>query len=188
MAGIVNDLPVEIGQGVQMGATIADLIAPDPMLAVIEVPERRLGGLRLGDPASLKLVTGESREGKISFVARRPGGTTRTYRVDITFANADGAIADGIAVEVLLSLAPVAASRVPRSALTFSAEGKLGLRVVDEGGIVRFVPVELVDDEATHLWVSGLAAGMRIITRGQDFIREGQKAEAVTSVEALAKP
>jgi membrane fusion protein, multidrug efflux system len=188
MAGIVNDLPVEIGQGVQMGATIADLIAPDPMLAIIEVPERRLAGLRLGDPASLKLVTGESREGRISFVARRPGGTTRTYRVDVTFSNADAAIADGIAVEVMLSLAPVAASRVPRSALTFSAEGKLGLRVVDDAGVVRFVAAELVDDEATHLWVSGLTAGMRIITRGQDFIREGQKAEAVTSVEALAKP
>lgn len=188
MAGIVNDLPVEVGQGVQMGATIADLIAPDPMLAVIEVPERRLVGLRLGDRANLRLVTGETREGRISFIARRPGGQTRTYRVDVTFANADAAITDGIAVEVLLALAPVPASRVPRSALTFSAEGQLGLRLVDEGSIVRFVPVELVDDEATHLWVSGLKDGMRVITRGQDFIREGQKVEAVTSVDALARP
>jgi hypothetical protein len=29
---------------------------------------------------------------------------------------------------------------------------------------------------------------MRLITRGQDFIREGQKVEPVTSIEALAKP
>ena len=188
ISGIVNELPVEMGQGVQMGATIADLIAPDPMLAVTEVPERRLAGLRLGDPATLKLVTGETREGRISFIARRPSGQTRTYRVDVTFANGDGAIADGIAAEVLLTLAPVAASRVPRSALTFSPEGQLGLRIVDEGNIVRFRPVELVDDETTHLWVTGLEQGMRLITRGQDFIREGQKVEPVTSVEALAKP
>ncbi|MCU0820589.1 MAG: efflux RND transporter periplasmic adaptor subunit [Beijerinckiaceae bacterium] len=188
IAGIVNDLPVEIGQGLVMGTTIADLIAPDPMLAVVEVPERRLAGLRLGDPATLKLVTGETREGKISFIARRPGGQTRTYRVDVTFSNADATISEGIAAEVLLTLAPVAASRVPRSALTFSSEGQLGLRIVDEGNIVRFRPVELVDDETTHLWVTGLTDAMRLITRGQDFIREGQKVEPVTSVEALAKP
>lgn len=186
IAGIVNDVPVEMGQGVSMGATIADLIAPDPMLAVIELPERRLAGVRIGDPATLKLVTGETREGRISFVARRPGGQTRTFRVDVAFANADAAIADGIAVEVSLALAPVAASRVPRSALTFSTEGRLGLRSVDEAGLVQFIPVELIDDEATHLWVSGLKAGTRIIIRGQDFIREGQKAEAVTSEAALA--
>jgi multidrug efflux system membrane fusion protein len=185
MAGIVNDVPVENGQGVMNGATIADIIAPDPMLAVIELPERRLAGVRIADRASLKLVTGEAREGQISFIARRPAGQTRTYRVDVRFANTDAAIADGVAVEVVLQLAPVPATRVPRSALTFSTEGQLGLRLVDAANVVQFAPVELIDDEATHLWVSGIAAGSRIITRGQDFIREGQTVEPVTTVEAL---
>jgi len=179
IAGIVNELPVEIGQAVAVGAVIADEIAPDPILAVIEVPERRLAGVRVGDAAAIRLVTGEERSGKITFVARRPSGQTRTYRVDIAFANKDFAIPDGVAAEVTLSLAPVPAARVPRSALTFSAEGQLGLRILDEGSIVRFVPVALIDDEESHIWVSGLSAGQRIITRGQEFIREGQKAEAV---------
>lgn len=185
IAGIVNDVPIEIGQGLQMGAAIADIIAPDPMLAVIELPERRLAGLRINDPAEIRLVTGEVRSGKIRFVSRRPSAQTRTYRVDIEFSNADAAIPDGIAAEVSLVLAPVEAARVPRSALTFSAEGQLGLRTVDIDRIVRFVPVGLVDDEDSTLWVSGLARGTVIIVRGQDFIREGQKVEPVReSVEA----
>lgn len=179
IAGIINDLPVEIGQAVGLGALIAEIIAPDPILAVIEVPERRLAGLRLGDEAAIRLVTGQERTGKITFVARRPSGQTRTYRVDIAFANKDAAIPDGVAAEVTLSLAPVPAARVPRSALTFSADGQLGLRLVDEASIVRFTPVTLVDDEETHIWVTGVQNGQRIITRGQEFIREGQKAEAV---------
>lgn len=179
LAGVVNDLPVETGQGMQPGGTVAEIIAPDPMLAVVELPERRLGGVKVGDPAEIRLVTGETRQGKVRFVARRPGGVTRTYRVDVEFANRDGVIADGIAAEVVLVLAPVPASRVPRSALTFSAEGQLGLRVVDAGNVVQFVPVTLVDDEESHLWVSGLGAKARVITRGQEFIREGQKVEAV---------
>ena len=54
--------------------------------------------------------------------------------------NADGAIPDGITAEVALPLAPVPATRVPRSALTFSSAGELGVRVVDDDGIVGFVP------------------------------------------------
>ena len=179
LAGIVNDLPVETGQSLQPGGIVAELIAPDPMLAVVELPERRLGGVKVGDPAEIRLVTGETRKGKVRFVARRPSGVTRTYRVDVEFANPDGAIADGIAAEVALVLAPVAASRVPRSALTFSAEGQLGLRVVDRDNRVQFAPVQMVDDEESHLWVSGLGETARVITRGQDFIREGQVIEPV---------
>lgn len=182
IAGIVNDLPVEIGQGVQIGAAVAEIIAPDPMLAIIELPERRLGGVKAGDSAEIRLVTGEVRAGTIRFVSRRPNAQTRTYRVDIGFANKDGAISDGIAAEVALVLAPVEATRVPRSALTFSSEGLLGLRSVDAGGIVQFNSVKLVDDEDAAIWVSGIRAGTRIIIRGQDFIREGLKVEAVAEV------
>ena len=188
ISGIVNDLPVEIGQGLMMGISIAEIIAPDPLLAVIEVPERRLGGLRLGETAQIKLVTGEVREGKIAFMARKPSGQTRTYRVDVAFANADASIPDGVAAEVSLVLAPVQATRVPRSALTFSSEGVLGVRSVDEGMIVRFLPVSLVDDEETHIWVTGLKDGAVIISRGQEFIHEGQKVEVVPPEAAAAKP
>lgn len=190
IAGVVNDLPVEIGQGVQVGAQVAEIIAPDPMLAVIELPERRLAGIRVGDRADIRLFTGEARAGTIRFVARRASGQTRTYRVDVGFDNPDGAIADGIAAEVTLVLAAVEATRVPRSALTFSSEGQLGLRLVDDVSIVRFVPVTLVDDEENAIWVQGVPDGARIITRGQDFIREGQKVEAVEApvAGAAARP
>lgn len=186
--GIVNDLSVEIGQGLMMGGAIAEIIAPDPLLAVVEVPERRLGGLKLGEPAEIRLVTGQVRTGRISFIARRPAGQTRTYRVDVSFANTDGAIADGIAAEVALRLAPVPATRIARSALTFSAEGELGVRFIDEGNVVGFAAVSLVDDEDSHIWVSGLRDGLRVITRGQEFIREGQKVEPVTEPSAEARP
>ncbi len=192
IAGIVNDVTVEIGQGMQVGGAIAEIIAPDPMLAVIELPERRLSGVRIGDQAEIRLVTGETRSGSIRFVSRRPSAQTRTYRVDIGFANPDATIPDGIAAEVSLALAPIEAARVPRSALTFSPEGQLGLRIVDNSEIVRFVPVNLVDDEDATIWISGVAKGTKVIVRGQEFVREGQKVQAVRetpeTVGRAAKP
>ena len=178
VSGIVNDVPVEVGQAVAYGAVLAEILVPDPMQALIDLPERRLSGVQLGGEAEVRLVTGETITGRITFIARRPSGATRTYRVDISFPNPSNKIADGIAAEVALRLAAEPAARIPRSALTFSTEGKLGLRIVDAEKIVRFLPVGIVDDEESHLWVSGLSQGQLIITRGQDFIREGQKVQA----------
>ena len=71
-------------------------------------------------------------------------------------ANADGKIPDGITAEVVLSLNPVPAVQIPRSALTISAAGDIGVRVVGEGDKVAFVPVHIVEDLQDTMWVSGV--------------------------------
>ena len=78
-----------------------------------------------------------------------------------------------------MPLAPVPAARVPRSALTFSSDGDLGVRTVERRDKVAFVPVAVVEDEQRLMWVGGVADGARVIVQGQDFVREGQKVEAV---------
>ena len=101
-SGIVNDVTVEVGGAAlpMMGREIATIVALDPMLAVVEVSERRLAGLHVGDTAEVKLVTGEKLSGKIRFVAKTATQTTRTYRVEVELPNPDGAIPDGITAEV----------------------------------------------------------------------------------------
>ena len=124
-SGVVNDVPVEVGQAVLsfMGRDIAQIVSIDPILAVVEVAERNLAGVHLGDPAEIRLVTGKKANGKIRFISKSATANTRTYRVDVEVPNADGAIPDGITAEVAIPLAPVPATRVPRSALTFSSSG-----------------------------------------------------------------
>ena len=168
------------------GREIATLVALDPMLAVVEVAERKLAGIKVGDTAEVRLVTGESASGKIRFVAKTASPTTRTYRVEIELPNADGTIPDGITAEVSMPLAPVEAARVPRSALTFSSAGEIGVRTVNGEGVVEFKPVTVFEDEQIFMWVGGLADGARVIVQGQDFVREGQKVEAVAAAELTA--
>lgn len=182
--GIVNDVPAEIGQALQPGAQIAEIVAATPMLVVAEVPERRLAGISIGEKADIRLVTGETLAGTIRFIARRASAQTRTYRVDIEVPNDDGRLVDGIAAAVRLALAPEPATEVPRSALTFSSEGRLGVRIVGPDGIVGFVPVALVDDTEDSLFVSGVGDGMAVIVRGQEFVAEGQKVSALLETAA----
>ena len=100
--------------------------------------------------------------------------------------NPDGAIPDGITAEVLIPQAPIAAARLPRSALTFSSNGELGVRLVGVDDIVEFAPITVIEDEQTAMWVTGLAGGTRVIVQGQDFVREGQKVEPVGAHELTA--
>jgi len=145
----------------------------------VEVAERKLHDLKLGDTAEIRLVTGHTAQGKIRFISKTASPATRTYRVDVEIPNPDGYIPDGITAEVTIPLAPTPSTRVPRSALTFSSNGQLGVRVVGESSKVAFVPVTVVEDEQQHMWVDGVAQAARVIVAGQDFVREGQVVEAV---------
>ena len=186
IAGVVSAVPVTAGQALQPNSVVAEIVALDPMLAVIEVAERQLGGVQVGDRASVELVTGAEVEGTIRFISPTASEGTRTYRVDVELDNDEGTIPDGVTAQVELKLDPVDAVKLPRSALTFSAEGQLSVRIVDAAGVVGSVPVKIVEDGRDALWLSGLASGARVIVQGQDFVKDGQRVEAMaTSPAAL---
>ena len=179
--GVVTDVPAEIGSSAfsMAGKEIAQIIALDPMLAVAEAAERTLAGIKVGAAADIRLVTGQKVSGRVRFVAKSAAPATRTYRVEVEIPNADGASPDGITSEVVLRMEPQPATRVSRSALTFSSSGDLGVRIVDANGVVQFVPVKVVEDDQADMWIAGVADGTRVIVQGHDFVREGQKVQAV---------
>jgi membrane fusion protein, multidrug efflux system len=187
-SGVVQDVAVEVGQAAFSfaGRELATMVALDPMLAVVEVAERRLAGIKLGDTAEVRLVTGERARGKVRFIAKTASQTTRTYRVEIELPNPDGKIPDGITLEAALPLAPIPASRIPRSALTFSSQGELGVRAVAADERVEFIPITVVEDDQSMMWVAGIPDGARVIVQGQDFVREAQEVEAVGAHELTA--
>ena len=74
---------------------------------------------------------------------------------------------------------PCTITRVPRSALTFSSSGALGVRALDADDMVQFIPVSVIEDDQADMWVGGIDGGARVIVQGQDFVREGQKVAPV---------
>lgn len=189
-AGVITEVPAEVGGAAfsMAGKEIATLVALDPMLAVVEVSERKLAGIKVGETAKVKLITGQSVTGRVRYVSKSASATTRTYRVEVEMDNTDGTIPDGITAEVVVSLKAIPATKVPRSALTISSGGNIGVRVVGEGDKVDFVPVEIVEDLQGTMWLSGISQGARVIVRGQDFVREGQQVATVdASNESAAR-
>ena len=188
ISGVVSSVPMTTGQAMATGSMVAEVIALDPMLAVAEIAERQLGEVKVGDTAVVRLVTGQMAHGKVRYISPTASEGTRTYRVEVVLPNADHAIADGVSAEVEFKLAPVASAKIPRSALTFSAEGVLSIRGVGADGLVTSVPVGVVEDGRDEIWVSGPKDGEKIIVQGQDFVKDGQKVQPVDAANAPSAP
>src|SRR3954467_13017312 len=168
------------------GKEIAQIVGLDPMLAVVEVSERKVASVKVGDIAEVKLVSGQTREGRIRYVSKSAAPATRTYRVEVELPNADGAIPDGITAEVSIPLSPVPATRVPRSALVVSSAGDIGVRTVDADSKVGFLKAVVVEDDQGSMGLTGGPDGTRVIVQGQDFVREGNLVDSVAAASGQA--
>jgi multidrug efflux system membrane fusion protein len=85
--------------------------------------------------------------------------------------------------EITLRSDPVDAVFLPRSVVTLSGAGDLGIRIVGPDNKVGFVPIDLIDDMPTGLVLGGVPKDARIIVAGQDLVAEG---DTVNPVEADA--
>ncbi|MCW3783093.1 efflux RND transporter periplasmic adaptor subunit [Defluviimonas salinarum] len=174
-AGVIDKVEVELGEWVQTGTPIATVLALDPIVVRAEVSEVDIGFVGVGDKADIRLVSGNRLDGVVRHVAREASAQTRTFPVEIALPNPDRAVPSGMTAEVSLYTRPERAVVVPRSVITLSAEGELGLRVVGPDDIAAFASVELIDDTPEGLVLAGIPDGVRIVVSGQDFVRDGEK-------------
>lgn len=177
--GTVDQVMVEAGGSVDQGTPVANLIALDPIVGIGEVNESDLRTISVGGQAQLRLVTGQVIDGTIRYISRDAQATTRTFTVEVEAANPNLAIPAGMTAEVILRGEPVVATPVPRSVVTLNDAGELGVRAVDDQGMVVFYPIDLVDDSTDALLLGGIPRGARVIVVGQNLVGDGAKVEAV---------
>ena len=174
-AGIVDKVEIELGEWVQTGAPVATILSLDPILVLAEISEVDVGSVATGAKAEVKLVNGKTMVGTVRLVAREASAETRTYPVEISLPNPDGALPSGMTASVVLDAGAVKAVVVPRSVITLAEDGALGLRVVDASDMAAFVPVTIIDDTEAGMVVTGVPEGVRIVVAGQDLVRNGDK-------------
>lgn len=186
IAGVLESQIAEIGSFLQVGGHCATIVVLDPLLVVVHVGQQDIATVAPGMEVAANFITGQSADGKVTFVAPSADQATRTFRVEIEVANPDLSIRAGITSDVRFKLAPVIAHKLPASVLTLNDHGQIGVRSVDADNIVRFMPVAILDDERDGIWVSGLPDTLSVITVGQDYVLDGQKVEPVSAAAETA--
>lgn len=173
-SGFLESDTAELGALLAKGSPCATVIDLDHIKVAGFVAEREVDLLSLGQKADARLINGTTAQGEISFISRVADPTTRTYTVEVTLDNPEGKLRDGMTAELSIDLPEETGHFIPQSALTLNDDGKLGVRL-DVEGIVKFVPVEVLRDEADGFWVTGLPGRADVIVVGQEFVKEGRR-------------
>lgn len=184
--GIFDDRPVDVGDYMRSGDVCGLVVELNPLLVAGQVSEDRVSAMRIGASGTARLVTGETVEGHIHFVAKTADPATRTFRVELEVPNPDFRMRSGITAEIIVPGQEVQAHRIPSSILALNDNGTVGVRTVTGEGRVAFQPIQLIDDTPEGLWIAGLPDKVTIITVGQDYVIEGQKVEAIPATQVGA--
>jgi len=183
-AGIVDSRPVEVGDFLSVGDEIATLVDLDPMIVEVQVSEREIDQVVVGGMAEIEELSGERHAGLVSRIASRADEVTRTFEVEIEVENSNGALLDGMTARVRMPSRTVPAHQISPAILTLNDAGQIGVRAVDDENRVIFLPVAIVQDGADSMWIAGLPERVRLITVGQEFVREGVVVEALPEAAA----
>lgn len=176
-SGRIETLPINEGEFVAAGEEVARLVDNDPLTVTIQVPQQSLNRIRTGQMAKVQFITGQERDGVVSFVGTAAEAATRTFLAEIEIDNPDGAIPAGISAEITIPTGEEQAHFIEPSIVSLDPEGNIGVKI-EEDGIVRFVPIEVADAQQGGFWATGLPETARIVTIGQGFVRDGEAVRA----------
>lgn len=177
--GLLEERSVELGDYVGIGDSIAMIADNDPLIAVGDVSERDVRAIAVGAPGRVKLVDGTIIDGIVRYVSPVANANTRTFRVEIAIPNPDYALPAGMTAEVRLPAGETDAHFLSPALLTLDDAGNIGVKTVDDNGIVRFHEVEIFRSASDGIWVTGLPSEAVVITVGQGFVAVGDRVEPV---------
>ncbi|MEN8840023.1 MAG: efflux RND transporter periplasmic adaptor subunit [Octadecabacter sp.] len=168
--GRIETLDLDEGEFVSAGTEVGRLVDITPLTVAIQVPQQSLTRLSVGQPATVRFITGEERTGTVTFVGTSAAAETRTFLAEVEVENDDGAIPAGISAEVIIPTGEATAHFLSPSIVSLSTEGDLGVKTVNSDDIVEFYPIQIVKAQIDGIWVTGLPDSVDIITVGQGFV------------------
>ena len=146
----------------------------DTVRVFINVPQAQVGGIALGQNASLHVANFAKREfvGHISKISGGIDSVSRTMKVQVDIANQDRALTVGMYGDVTLAINQSAPITIPTSALVFDAEGTRA--AVVSGDTVHFKKLVLGKDFGADVEVlSGLEVSDQVVANPGQKTVEG---------------
>ncbi len=176
ISGILNCLPEEVGQFVQPGACVGEIVDMRIAKVVVEVPEKDIHYLNTGDRAQVLIdsLGGRQVSGEITFISELANSAARTTRVEISVKNDRRQLRSGQIVRVRLTrqvltdvvMIPLKAV-IPRERdrVVYVVKGDKAHRREVKLGFMKGIDVQVRE---------GLSVGDQLIVEGHRFVGPGQ--------------
>mgnify|MGYP001627821086 CR=1 FL=1 len=177
-AGVMDSSAIEIGTYVRPGDAIAELYDFSKLKVIGNVPEADVGPLRLGQQASVTLLTGETMNGTIDYIGAVANPATRTFEVEIVVDDSPKQVAGATATAVV-QLDQVPGHYISPALLNINEAGKLGVKTLTEDDTVQFSELTIIRSDTGGVWVSGIPDQARLIVVGQGFVNTGEAVDPI---------
>jgi multidrug efflux system membrane fusion protein len=181
--GALQSRAVEIGDFVKRGDPIGTYVDNRTIIVSANLSEFDARFVNVGDDAEARLATGETVRGLVRYVAPVADEATRTFVVELEIDNSDGELRIGGTAELRIPAEEVLAHRVSPSLLTLDDAGNVGVKIVDQNGLVEFVVADIALSSNDGIWLAGLPRDATIITVGQGYVENGAMVHAVPEDE-----
>ena len=173
-SGFIEQI-VKPGNFLERGQVCATIIQLNPISFIAGVPEYDINKVQVGQKVSLELVTGQKINGKLTFVSKSASPDTRTFIVESQIENPQGLVKDGLTANMTIEIDKVKAHKISPSILLLNDGGKLGIRIVMNSKIAKFIEITILEDSEEGLWVTDIPEDVEIIIQGQGFVEDGQE-------------
>jgi RND family efflux transporter MFP subunit len=172
--GMIVTRFIKFAQHVQSSTPLFRISAFDPLQCPIQVPEKDLGRLQVGQPAYLTVEAfpGERFEARVLRVSPVVDSATGTVKTTLE-VETRGRLRPGMFASVFLETDRHAdALVIPKTALVLESIGDTVY--IKDGDVAKRREVRLGYDEGDHVEVvAGLEAGQDVIVLGQDSLSDG---------------
>ncbi|HEY0709297.1 MAG TPA: efflux RND transporter periplasmic adaptor subunit [Polyangia bacterium] len=175
IAGRVVQAKVARGQPVKTSDTLFEVADLGTIWAELDVFERDLANVRVGDPVTIAAQTakGQRIEGKVVHIGDVIDRDSRTASVRVTVDNRAGELRPGqsLTAQIAGSRPALRSVTVPLQAVT-KVDGQSAVFVVVDEGTVRLREITTgVEDLTNVAVVEGLKAGERVVATGAFAIK-----------------
>jgi multidrug efflux system membrane fusion protein len=178
-AGALLERSVEVGDFIKRGDPVATFVDNRTIIVSANLSEFDARYVHVGESAEARLATGETVRGTIRYVSPVADEATRTFAVELEVDNADRKLRAGGTAELFIPAEKVYAHRVSPSLLTLDDAGNVGVKIVNDAGVVEFVTADIALSSSDGVWLAGLPETATIITVGQGFVDNGAMVAAV---------
>ena len=169
-AGLIARRHVSRGEFVNVGQSLFELVALDPVEVEFHLAERDSSRVVVGQDVRVTVAPfpGETFLGVVTVVSPIIDARTRTLRVKAQIGNPDGRLRPGLFARADLGIAVrEAVLLVPEVAILLRSDGSVVFRRAEENRVERVI-VETGEHRGTQVEIiRGLAPGDQVVTRGQ---------------------
>ncbi len=166
----------EVGQWIQAGGPIVELVDLSRVQVEVPLPERYVGEIKVGAAvaATFDSLQGFQAHGNVFSVLAQADRNSRTFPIKVELPNPDLMIKSGLVSRVILQVgSPYEALVVPKDALVL--RGGTEFVFVMKDGSVTQVPVVGINHVNSEVEVSGsLEPGMIVVVEGNERLFPGQ--------------